>query len=143
MNADWKIQLFDADANKVASEIEALGDDITPAQILDKARDENTELHKCFEWDDSKAAEKYRLIQAEKVIRLLVIEHPGENAETSSPIRCFYKTSDGQGYKPSKVIFQNPNEYQALLLRAKEELRAFKAKYSMLHELDEILSLID
>jgi len=47
-----------ADAQKVYEEITAIGAAATTKQILDKARDENTELHKCFDWNDTEAAEK-------------------------------------------------------------------------------------
>lgn len=40
----------------------------TPQQILEKARDESTELHKCFTWDDSIAAEKYRIQEARQIV---------------------------------------------------------------------------
>ena len=38
---------------------------------------------------------------------------------------------------------RNEDEYQVLLKRAKSELHAFQQRYSMLSELEEILSLID
>ena len=45
MEAEWRIRsLFKADASKVADEIGY--DKVTPQEVLDKARDENTELHK-------------------------------------------------------------------------------------------------
>lgn len=44
------------DPMKVANEIMEIGESVTPRQIVDRARDENSELHKCFEWDDAKAA---------------------------------------------------------------------------------------
>lgn len=131
-----------ADAQRVADEIMSIGDDVTPQQVLEKARNENTELHKCFEWDDAIASEKYRLIQARDVIRFLVIEE--ETVPTDRPeVRLMYKTDNTTGYKPIKVIMQDKTEYEKLLERARAELRAFKSKYAMLTELEEIFSLID
>lgn len=67
MTAEWKIKgIYKADAQKVADEIGEKS--ITPQEVLEKARDENSELHKCFEWDNDIAAEKYRLEQARKII---------------------------------------------------------------------------
>lgn len=144
MTAKWKYDnLIKADANQIASEIEEIGEEVTAAQIVEKARDERSELHKCFEWDDSIAAEKYRLEQARYILRVLVIQHPEEDKAENPPIRYFQKTNNNEGFKPSKIIFHKQDEYQALLKRAWEELRAFKQKYSMLQELDEILALID
>lgn len=131
-----------ADAQKVGEEILSIGSDVTPQQVLEKARQEDTELHKCFEWNDAIASEKYRLIQARDVIRFLVIEE--EKVPTDRPeVRLMYKTDNATGYKPIKVIMQDKTEYEKLLERAWAELRAFKAKYAMLTELEEIFSLID
>ena len=51
-NVKWKVDgIFKADANECYREISSL-EQITPKAILDFARDENSELHKCFEWDN-------------------------------------------------------------------------------------------
>lgn len=142
--ATWRpgFGLFQADAQKVADEISSIGDEITPAQILEKARDSSTELHKCFEWDDSKAAEKYRLSQARQVVHHLIIKDVEDKGE-ENPVRVFHQTENGGGYKPFSVIVKNPTEYEKLLAQARNELRAFKRKYHTLSELEEILALID
>lgn len=139
----WKngYGFYKADANKVYEEIVSIGDDVKPEQIVDKARDIDTELHKCFEWDDAVAGEKYRVIQAREIVRLLVVEE--EEPPTDRPeIRTLHKTDDKSGYKPIEIIVQKKDEYALLLERAWAELRAFKAKYAMLSELEEIMALI-
>ena len=139
----WKINgVFNADANKVAAEITSIGDEVTPQQIVDKARDSSTELHKCFEWDDSVAAEKYRLCQARKVVQLLVIDNHDDEKEPQAPIRLMYKPEGARGYQQTIKIVQNVDAYQSLLTVALAELQAFKRKYSSLRELDYILDLI-
>lgn len=139
----WKkgFGFFKADAQKVYDEITAIGESVTPAEIVDRARDENSELHKCFEWDDRIAGEKYREQQAGYVLRMLVIKE--EVPPTDRPeVRVLQVTEPGQGYKRVELIVQKEDEYKALLARAYAELRAFKAKYSMLTELQEIFDLI-
>jgi len=129
------------DAQKVAEEIRGIGEEASSQQIVDRARDENSELHKCFEWDDSIAAEKYRLKQAGYVVHHLVIKE--ETVPEDRPeIRYFFKPKAESGYKPTKVIVRKEDEYKALLARAWAELQAFKVKYSMLTELQEIFDLI-
>lgn len=136
----WKLNLFNADAEKVFSEIQSIGESASPSQIVDYARNENTELHKCFEWNDSIAAEKYRLQQARTVVCQLVYTE-SETNKAPSKIRVLQST--GNSYKPSKMIIQNKSEYESLLERALAELHAFKERYSMLSELEEILALIE
>ena len=140
--------MFKADAQKVGEEIYSICEDFeqaTPQQILEKGRDEKTELHKCFEWDDSIAAEKFRLDQARGITRSLVFYRNEQQKENDEPeIRVFHKTEQTRdsGYKPLTVIVANQDEYKKLLQRAWLELHAFKEKYKNLKELDYILSLI-
>ena len=74
----WRVPLYPTvDAQEAGAFIEHLSDEnggnVTPMQILDASRDEGSVLHACFEWDDSEAAERYRLKQAQKIIQNLVI----------------------------------------------------------------------
>lgn len=140
-----------ANAQLVAEEILNIGESVTAAEIVDKARDEDTELHKCFEWNDSIAAERYRLVQAGEIIRHLVIRRTEEQKQNNSPeIRLFHhvkcENEDGESesaYKPIQYIVQNRDKYSELLQQAYADLHAFKQKYRSLKELDYILELID
>lgn len=140
MQAEWKIKgLFKADAQRVADEIGE--NSITPEQVLEKARnDENSELHKCFEWNDGIAAEKYRLIQARKIIINLAYI-PKE--KTDEPVRCFQITREKSVYMPTKQFLVNNDEYQDLLKRAKVELESFKRRYATLSELETVFEAIE
>ena len=139
MQAEWKIKgIFKADAQKVADEI---GENkVTPQEVLDKARDENSELHKCFEWNDSVAAEKYRLQQARAIIVNLVYS---PKTEEKQPVRCFQITTERCTYQPTKTFLVQEDEYQSLLKKAKAELDSFKKKYKTLSELEEVFNAID
>ncbi len=45
---------------------------LTPALVVDEARDETHPLHTHFQWDDSIAGEQYRQVQAARLIRTKV-----------------------------------------------------------------------
>jgi hypothetical protein len=145
--ASWKSglgSLFHADAQKVADEISEIGDSATPKEILDKARDSNTELHKCFTWDNDVAAERWRLQQARQIVCCLVVkETEDEEAEGKPAIRMFYKTEHSEGYKPTAFILRDQDEYQKLLKRAYAEMKAFSEKYRTLSELETVFEAID
>jgi len=68
----WRNGIFAADPNKIGKEIKGI-EIINPEAIVKKAEDNTTELHKCFEWDNSKAAHNYRKHQARKIISDLEI----------------------------------------------------------------------
>ena len=137
----WKFNnLYKADAEKVSKEIESIPN-ATPSSILEFARNENSELHKCFEWDDTVAAEKYRLQQARNIVCNLVYQE--EKKEEPTKLRVFYNKSSTNTYQPTRVLVRNEDSYKELLMQAKSELRAFKNKYKMLTELEDIFNLID
>ena len=143
MNVSFKMaDLYKGvDPYRVYDELAVLGDNVKPAEIVEAAKDEESELHKCFEWDDTKAAHKYRLTQARTLVLNLVIT---ESKPTEEPqqVRVMNTSKDG-GYKQTKFIVQDKDEYQHMLEKAKAELRAFKKKYAMLQELHAIFELID
>ena len=130
-----------ADANKVADEISRIGEAPSTQDIVNAARDESTELHKCFEWDDSVAAESWRRQQARYVIHHLVI-YEGKVPTERPEIRIRYHDDTKKGYVETTKIVVNRDAYKELLAQAYAELRAFKVKYGMLKELREILDLI-
>jgi hypothetical protein len=47
---------------------------ITPADIIEAARPEDSPIHDCFEWDDTAAAAAWRMEQARDLIRRVKIE---------------------------------------------------------------------
>lgn len=143
--ATWRTPgIFKADPQKVCDELKVLGDEFTPDEIVEKAKDSTTELHKCFEWDNDAAAEKYRLHQARMLTSNLVfLKESDDEEEQPVLVRVYNKTEQTGGYKPPERVFTQADEYEKLLKRATAELHQFKVKYSMLKELDYILSLID
>lgn len=142
MEVAWKINgVFKADAQKVYEEI---GDrKITPEEVLERARsDKGSELHKCFEWNDGIAAEKYRLSQARQIIQLLIVK-PDKGKENEPKIRVFQITTETNNYQPIRLFIEQPDEYKALLQRAKDELQALKNRYKTLSELEKVFEAID
>ena len=135
----WKVDgIFKADASMCYAEMLDL-ENITPWTVLEKAKDENSELHKCFEWDNDVAAEKYRTIQAGNIIRMLYIVPKNED---TPPVRVLSRTSDTV-YQPTRTFVTNQNEYEDLLKRALSELESFRKKYNTLSELEQIFEQID
>lgn len=135
----WKIPKYKASAEDAYKEMSSL-EKLTPQNLVELARDENSALHNDFEWNDTIAGEKYRNIQASEMIRLIVIQ--SEEAE-HEPIRVFQKVEETHTYEPVRLIVQHKDEYQALLRRAKAELKAFENRYKSLVELQEVFKEID
>ena len=132
---------YKADPAKCKQEIESIGDDVKPRQIVDYAKNPETELHKCFTWDNDVAAEKWRLYEARQVVCNLVIVETNSDDEDIQ-IRAFHKVDNDEGYKSFRIILKNKDEYEKLLERCLSDLRALKNKYQNLSEYQEIWDLI-
>ena len=147
ITATWRPDMAslykNVDAQKVAEEIVAIGEEVTPEDVVNEARDPETELHKCFEWDNDIAAEKWRKQQARQIFCNLVIKRVDvEEDKPQEPIRFFYNT-EGKSYKTAEKIFSQPSEYEKLLQQAKADALAYQRKYSSLLELEEIMIAIN
>ena len=143
--ASWGALKFNADADTVAHEIESIGNKVTSQQIVDFAKDENTELHGLFEWDDTIAANRYRCHQANSIVaslKITILHEDKENEPTS--IRYFSMPERKNGaYQKTEIVIQKPDEYALLLQHAKEDLKIFREKYKRLSELEEVFEAID
>ena len=124
-------------------EILSIGPSATPEQIVDKGRDESTELHKCFTWDDRLAAEKYRLEEARQITHHLVIRRVDARPQAEPAPRIFVKSDVYEGYRSIEFVVKNDNEYAKLLQRALGELIAFQKKYEFLSNREELVRLIE
>lgn len=68
----WKSSArFSADAERIGKELESIGT-LVPEKIVNFAENDKTELHKCFTWDDEKAAYLYRLEEARSVVQGII-----------------------------------------------------------------------
>lgn len=110
---------------------------IRPKDVVDYARDPNTALHSHFTWDDSAAAEKYRLAEARAIIRVSIIVHES----TSEKVRAFVSLSTNRhpngGYRAFAEIIENETDTEIMLRDAINELASFKRKYEALKEIAE------
>ena len=149
--ASWRPgaeKFYKADAQKVADEIFALGEHAEAQDILEMARDENKETHKTIEWDDSIAAEKYRLDQVRRVQHDLQIVEIGLNKKEPTkklevPVRMFYNLHGETGYRPTPLIIRDEDLHKKLLRTAKIELDTFLKKYAILSEMQPLVDVIE
>ena len=146
-----RVQKYPVSAEVAAVEIDKIKDDlnkenIAPEYLLDASRAEKAPLHCCFEWNDSVAAEKYRVDQAKELIRAIRVEIIKDVDKTPVVIRPFINVSDGndKGYFVSiKTALENKDYRINIFNNAAEDLKTFKARYGMYSELFEVCTAID
>lgn len=136
------------DAGKAGRELESIErreGELTPANVLDRARSANSSLHDHFEWDDSKAAEQHRLGQAGELIRSITIDVSRSNVEPPKTTRAFVSV-ERQGeraYVGVQTAMSDAELRRQVLERAWAELRAFRERYADLKELSKIFEAMD
>lgn len=112
------------------------------SDLLDASRDEKAPLHPLFEWDDSVAAEQYRLEQARLIIRSVYVID--DDKEEQKPIRAhFHIDNNTNDYIPTVVIMQDKDMKEALFRTALSELRRFAEKYRTLKEFSGVFSELE
>lgn len=122
----------------------AHGERLNKADIVQFAR-ENTDsvLHTQFEWDDSIAAEKHRLLQAGNIVRL----HVTVLKQAPTKIRAFVSIAEdrvsGGGFRDIQSVLTTPELRAQLLMQAYADLASFRRKYAALEELSRVFAEID
>ena len=120
---------------------------LTPKSLVDESRPTDAPLHKCFEWNDAIAAEKYRENQAGHIIRSLRIVPEG--SRTKEPTKAFIsivtnsESGDQFQYKGIARVLKTREDREYMLISAKRELIAFQRKYSSLKELSDVFTEIE
>jgi hypothetical protein len=117
---------------------------LNPPDIVEYARNPRTELHKRFEWDNTKAAEEYRLWQAREVIRVIVsvVDINGKN-HTVKAFVSLPEDRGGGGYRAIVDVMKMEYLRLSMLEEAKSEMRRFREKYAALSELAKVFEEMD
>ena len=118
----WKTGCcFKANADKCKAEIDTLSIK-TRENVVGFARNRKTELHKCFEWDDTKAAEKYRLDQAGEVLRSIVFVSVVHDEEIS--VRAYERESmeNKSAYRDVAESLTDESFKQVIINRVKRDI---------------------
>ena len=118
---------------------------LTPANLVEEARPEESPMHKAFEWDDAKAAENYRKQQATQMIRAIVVRESDvvSGGSESVQVKVFNQPEKGGVYESLRTILLDEEKSGSLMDKAKAELRTFRIKYSQLERLARLMVEID
>jgi hypothetical protein len=113
--------------------------------VVEAARDPESPLHSRFTWDDSEAAEQWRLQEAQRLIRVVVEYLPTDKTET--PVRVFVSLkkdrADGSGYRRTVDVMSDDEMRAQLLADAVTDMDAFKERYRRVQELTEVFAAMD
>lgn len=114
--------------------------EITPQELVSLAKDHNSPIHKYFEWDDKKAAKDYRLYQARRLIKSIIIEIDGSDVPAYHNIRLL--DSDEPSYMDTLNCMHSPDIWAQVLNRALMEAKNWAERYKTYKELAPIVGAI-
>lgn len=136
----------------------------TSVDFLEYSRDEESETHDMFEWDDTVAAEKYRLHQSGVIINQLQVEIVYTEVETDDTpiaiedaeprtIKANAWVNVGKRWTQDKTekatyidvvsAMNDVDNRKQVLFNASRELSVFKRKYQLFKELAKVVAEID
>lgn len=143
----WKNYGFSTDANKVGRELEEINvPNITNKDVLDYAEThKESELAKCFDWDDKSASKKWRLFQASQILSSIsiVIDDTTKPEETVKVyVSTKNKDEEKRTFKKLVDVLEDDEEYKQLIEKAKNELENCQNKYRNLIKLQDLKDII-
>ena len=126
---------------------------VTPKIVLNDAKRANSPLHSFFDWNDSAAAIKYRLQQAQDLIRSIRVTYtPYENETVKIRVREFVsvtpesKDTDEKAasiYIPYTEAMKVESYRDQVMYQCKRDAESFRQKYRSLQEAAAIIEAMD
>lgn len=148
MKYTWSNVWYKQDANKVGKELESIKDigELTNKEILEYAeKHRDTELAKCFEWDNEIAGKKYRLKQATDIlcsISIVIDENKEPVEKTRVYVSTKSKDDEQRTFKKLVDVLDDDEEYKALVQKARKELDNCQEKYRSIIKLQDLKDII-
>lgn len=112
---------------------------LTAEIVLQDAKSTSSPLHKMFEWNDTAAANRWRLEQAASIIQSVHIIY--ESDEEPIVVRAF--VSIGEHYEHIEEVAKVKSSRDLLIYQAAKELRLWRKKYSHMNEFFKLHNVID
>ena len=136
-----------------AERIKALADKhggITPEIVLADARKKNSPLHSHFVWDDSTAAERYRLVQAAELIRRIKVTYEYAPEKIVS-VRAYHAIEPREGEaseESGRAVYVTlatalESYHDQLMDQCRRDMAAFRAKYAALQQVAHIVEAME
>lgn len=120
---------------------------LRPQAVVDAARPKSSPLHNAFTWNDGEAARRYRLLQAQNLIRSFKITTERDGEEVTTPV--FIGVSSDRTDKKANNPYRywedvaNSDLVEIAESDALEQLRGIKARYDHLKRLGDIWAAIE
>ena len=146
--------MFDDDQAQVIGEYLSklqggTADTFTPGEVLEAARPKSSPIHEFFNWDDSTAAEAWRLQQARLIVNHIEVIVRTDGGERN--VRAFLNVELPQGddggptrvYMAAEAVASSEYFRSQVIAEALAEVRRWQSRYKEYRELAAIFGAIE
>lgn len=113
---------------------------LTPKTVLEDARNKDSVLHRCFEWNDGKAAEEFRILQARDLIRSVYVQ-VGDAPQYAAWVSV--EKGNRRVYMSLPAVLDDTQLREGLLAEAMDYITSFQQRFDTLEELRPIFQAMD
>jgi len=120
--------------------------EVRPSLLVEEARPVDSILHSEFNWDDTKAADLYRRVQARLLIQSIEVVIVSRGEETTTRALVSVKASESsprKSFQEVEAVLGSPFMRDQMLQSALLELSRFRKKYAKLRKLSSVFAAID
>lgn len=145
----WGGRIYSVSAKEVGEHFEKLEKkygEVTRDNFLASAYAKNSKMHKLFEWNDTKAANLYRLQQANQIInslRVTVIDMDNNKHTAPAFVNVGVRGSGESKYISVVKAMKVDEQKNQVLEDARMDAARFKFKYGSLAELADVITAMD
>jgi len=136
------------DPQAVGEALQAIRDEkgsLTAPLVVEAATPEDNLLHRYFEWDDQKAATRWRLEQAGQIIRSVVVATTPNGEDLAQPVRafCHVVIEEDSSYESVQAVMIDPDLRLQVLDEVAKDLATTRRKLESLKEFSDLLQGVD
>lgn len=143
-NQDVKEVKTRARKGKISEALQLLGEKtggiLTPYDVVKQASSKSSPLHNSFEWDDTKAGKKYRLMQARLMLTTVKIEFMGEKQKSYYNATVSIDDTPTRAYFPVQQVMSDKALHREVLRQAVAELEHAERKYEHLKQFQGVIN---
>jgi len=119
---------------------------LDPATIVAEAEREDHPLHRCFNWNNDEAAQRWREHQARNLINSIEViyqENVGrDDAKTINIAPCYVANQIENGYLNTEEAIEDIDTRELIVNAAVAGLRGWKERYGRLKEMSDVVEAI-
>ena len=128
------------DLKEVLKEISDRNGGLSPQVVVKEAEPETSPIHDNFEWDNSKAAQEYRLWQARQLIVSVTITKDDREVQQYINVTISNNDGDNRLYVPIERVMSDETLHKQALQFALDEIKYWRKKYHTFTELKNVVN---